>query len=152
MLSYLGSATVLLAAAAAAPASAETPAVSAKRFVDRLYGTIRPAVPDAQMYTPDLARLIARAEAVAQRTDDPDLVGDALCDCQNLTELRVRSTVVSATPAAASVRVLLNGGVDGPARFLLKLVHSPAGWRLADSIAEPGGSYAANLRRALAGK
>jgi hypothetical protein len=148
MISYLGSALALLAA----PASAEMPAASAKSFVDRLYGNVGPAVPESQIYAPDLARLIARAEAVAGRTEDPDLVGDALCGCQNLEELRARSTVVSATSTSASVRVLLTGSVDGPSRFLLKLVRSPNGWRLADSIAEPGGSYAANLRAELAGK
>lgn len=153
-MAYLGLATALLAAAvAAAPAAAaETPAVSAKKFVDRLYSNVGPAVPEAQTYTPELAKLIARAEAVAQRTEDPDLVGNILCDCQNLEELRARSSVVSATPAAASVRVSLTGGADEPARFLLKLVHGPSGWRLADAIAEPGGSYAVTLRRSLAGQ
>ena len=152
-MSHMGSAISLLAAvAASASASAETPAVSAKSFVDRLYGNVGPAVHDAQIYTPDLARLVARAEAVARRTDDPDLVDDALCNCQNIEELHARSTVVSTTLTTALVRVLLTGGVDGPVRFLLKLVRGPAGWRLAETIAGHGGSYAANLRADMAGK
>ena len=144
-------AIALTLAAAAAPAS-DTPAASAKRFVDGLYSASGPELPDDQIYAPDLARLIARAEVVANKKDDPDLVGNALCDCQDLEGLKARAAVVSATPVAASVRVVLTGGVDGTARFLLKLVRTPRGWRLADSIAEPGGSYAQNLKREIGGK
>jgi hypothetical protein len=139
------------ATAAAAPAP-ETPAASAKRFVDRLYGNIQPPVPDAQTYAPELNRLVQRAEAIASKTEDADLVGNPLCDCQDVSELRNRITVVSATPTAASVRVALTGGVDGPASFLLKLVRTPAGWRLADAVNATSGSYADYLRKAIAGQ
>ena len=149
---HSGLVTALLATATIAGTAAETPAVSAKRFVDRLYGLARPEVPDAEMYTPELAKLMARAGELGARTGDPDVVGDPLCECQNLNELHARTAVVSATPDAASVRVLLTGGIDGPQRFLLKLVHGRAGWRLADSLSDGRDSYAAGLRAELAGK
>ena len=114
-------AATLAGIAMAAPAAPITPAASAQRFVDRLYGKAQPFVPEEATYTPELARLIDRGYAIAARTDDPDLVGNALCDCQDLTEFDATVTVVSATPAAAAVRVRLTGGVDGPRRFLLKL-------------------------------
>ena len=139
---------VLVAAVMAAPPQDATS--SAHRFVQQLYDTVAPALPDDRIYTPDLAKLIARAAEIASNTDDPDLVGNALCDCQNLNELRASITVVSATASAASVRVLLTGGVDGPKHFLLKLVRTSSGWRLSDSIDSEGGSYAAYLRSAIA--
>ncbi|MFV0623504.1 hypothetical protein ACBY01_05775 [Sphingomonas sp. ac-8] len=133
----------------AAPAAPVRPAASAKRFVERLYGKAQPFVPDEQTYTPELARLIDRGYAVANEIDDPDLVGNALCDCQDLRSFDKTITVISATPTAASVRVLLTGDVDGPRRFLLKLARVDGAWRVADSIAEPGSSYAAFLRQSI---
>jgi len=122
------------------------------RFVERLYDLAGPPVPDDRLFAPDLARLVARAQQVAMRTEDPDLVGDPLCDCQDITEFHVATALVSETADTAEVRAVLTGGADGPRRFLLRLARRPDGWRLTDSIFEPGGSYAEALRRELAGR
>jgi len=152
MLLPLAIAVAILPPGSADAAAPEGPGAAAMRFVNRLYGLSGPIVPEDATYTPALNRLIARAVAVSRATDDPDLVGNALCDCQDMSELKARTTLVSATASAASVRVRLTGGIDGPATFLLKLERTPAGWRVADSIAEPGGSYVRNLRAEVGGR
>lgn len=145
-------AVMALSVPVAASASAEAPGVAAKRFVDRIYGLAKPYVSEDATYTPALAKLIAQASVVAGKTDDMDLVGDAFCDCQDITLLKARTTLVSATASAATVRVRLTGGEQGPETYLIQLTRLPAGWRVADTISPGDSSYVRYLQAAIRGK
>jgi len=127
-------AIVLAGAALAAPSArgAETP----RHFVKRVYAGYRdpdfsPLKRPERVFAPPLVAAI-REEARRSRGEVGFMDADPLCDCQDPSGMRPSVTEATQTgPRAARVRVALRFG-DEIRSLVLKLVRTPAGWRIAD--------------------
>ena len=123
---------IALALAAAAAQAPETP----RHFVERVYAGYRdpdfsPLKRPERVFAPTLVAAI-REEARASRGEVGFMDADPLCDCQDPAGMRPTVTEATQTGlAAARVRVSLHFG-DEIRRVALKLVRTPAGWRIAD--------------------
>jgi hypothetical protein len=121
-----------LAAAAAAAQAPETP----RHFVEWVYTGYRdpdfsPLKRPERVFAPPLVSAI-REEARLSRGEVGFMDADPLCDCQDPAGMRPSVTEPTQTgPAAARVRVALRFGHE-IRRLALKLVRTPAGWRIAD--------------------
>jgi len=125
-------ALALALAAAAAAQAPETP----RHFVERVYAGYRdpdfsPLKRPERVFAPTLVAAI-REEARLSRGEVGFMDADPLCDCQDPAGMRPTVTEATQTGrAAARVRVALRFG-DEIRRVALKLVRTPAGWRIAD--------------------
>jgi hypothetical protein len=118
---------------AAAPATA--PPEAARHFVERVYAGYRdpdfsPLKRPERVFAPSLVAAI-REEARLSRGEVGFMDADPLCDCQDPAGMRPSVTEATQTGPAARVRVALRFG-DEIRRVTLKLVRTPAGWRIAD--------------------
>lgn len=140
----------LLAATLAPAPPAETP----KAFLERLYAAYRD--PDySPLATPE--RVFAAPLVAAIREDQRlsrDEVGymdaDPLCQCQDPGGLRpLIGEVARPTAGTAAARVVLRfgGGGDGDREVRLRLIRTPAGWRIADVATPDSPSMLDELRR-----
>jgi hypothetical protein len=134
---------VLLAAAAAQPA--ETP----RAFMTRIYARYRlhPNVSSLKAprtyYASRLASAIAEDARLA-RGEVGYLDGDPVCQCQDTEGLRAKILWVHQQgPRQATIQVLLDYPDSTARRVRFSLVHTPAGWRIADVL---GGDEPSLLR------
>jgi len=130
---------MILIALAAAAAPATTPAETPRFFVERVYAGYRdpdfsPLKRPERVFAPPLVAAI-REEARLSRGEVGFMDADPLCDCQDPTGMRPSVTEATQTGATARVRVALRFGGD-TRRLALKLVRTPAGWRIAD-VSDP---------------
>ena len=130
---------ILIALAAAAVASAETP----RHFVERIYAgyareSYSPLARPGRIFAPVLVAAIHEDQRLS-KGEVGFLDGDPVCDCQDPAGLRATIADIATTaPNAATVHVALRFGTDRRA-LTLRLVRTAAGWRIADitSATEP---------------
>jgi hypothetical protein len=120
----------LLLAVAIAP---ETP----RAFLERTYSSYRnsgfsPLEKPGRTFSPQLSAAILEDRQLAHG-EVGFLDGDPLCDCQDTLGMRSRIVWVAGTRAGASARISLNFSGTSDRRLIrVKLVKTPAGWRIAD--------------------
>jgi hypothetical protein len=130
---------ILIALAAAAAATAETP----RHFVERVYAgyaheSYSPLAHPERLFAPALVAAIREDQRLAKGVVG-FLDGDPVCDCQDPGGLRATITDIATTaPNFATAHVALRFGTDRRA-LTLRLVQTAAGWRIADiaSATEP---------------
>lgn len=138
----IGLLLVCAAPAIAMPAS-QTPAASAKAFVDGLYRPWIAALKrgndnyrlkdDESVYVPELAALIRKDERISARTNEVGVIDWViLCSCQDDGGLGYSINVPAATATNATAKVALSFAGKYAQTLTLKLVKLPAGWRIAD--------------------
>ncbi|MEA3008687.1 MAG: hypothetical protein QOJ91_379 [Sphingomonadales bacterium] len=124
----------LLAAALLAPG---LPVEAPKAFVERLYAGYRdpdfnPLAHPRRIFAPPLVAAI-REDARLSRGEVGYMDADPLCQCQDSAGLRATIDEVGRTGAtAATARVLVDFGGSDRRDLTLRLVRTPAGWRVAD--------------------
>lgn len=160
----LGLLLALAVPATAAPAR-QTPAASAKAFLDGIYGPWMqrlkkrggPAYkepPHDRVYVPEIAALLTRDERNSARTGEVGVIdGVILCSCQDDGGMIAKVSVPSATATAATAKVALSFDGKYARTLTLKLAKLPQGWRIAD-VSDPPDmpSLLAMLRKELGGK
>ena len=147
----------------ALPAAAETPATSAKAFLDGIYDPwmTRAKAPDGpayrqpsydRTYAPELAALLNKDKAIARRTGDAGVVDwVVLCGCQDDGGMIAKVSVPAATENEATAKVALSFDGKYAKTLTLKLVKLARGWRIADISDRDTPSVLALLRKALGG-
>lgn len=140
-----------LLAAFSGPGGAMPPPDGPRAFVTRLYAAYRD--PDySPLRRPD--RVFAPAFVAALKEDARlfrDEIGfidaDPICQCQDPGGMKAEVTAVARSgPAAAMVRVALRFGSADRRDVGLKLVRTPAGWRVADIASADEPSFLADLQ------
>jgi len=139
--------TVLLALLLAAAAPAQTP----EAFVERLYAAYRdpdysPLARPERVFAPPLVAAI-REDSRLSRDEVGYMDADPLCQCQDPTGLRPDiEEIRTSGRTRARVRVRIDFGADRR-EVRLRLVRTPAGWRVADIATADEPSMLAGLRR-----
>jgi hypothetical protein len=136
--------------AAAAPAA---PGASPEAFLNRLYaryekGDLRPIEAQERIYAPGLVRQM-RLNARLADGEVGVIDYDPLCQCQDLAGLKARIGKVNGIgPGRAEVEVTLSFGPGSERQQVrLRLVRTPAGWRVGDVMSEAVPSLLAELQR-----
>ena len=123
----------LIALFLAAAIAGESP----RAFVERLYFSYRnsdfsPLDHPEKVFAPPLNAAI-REDQRLQRGEVGFLDGDPLCDCQDTGGMRSKIVSLKAMGSSASARVTVSfEGTSDRRAIDLKLVLTPAGWRIAD--------------------
>jgi hypothetical protein len=141
--------SLALAAAflAAAPA-AETP----RRFVERVYSGYRkadfdPLAAPERIFAPPLIAAI-REDSRLSRDEVGYMDADPLCQCQDAAGLRPHvGEVRQPARSRATAHILLDFGGSDRRHLRLRLVRTPAGWRIRDVVTGDEPSLLAALRR-----
>ena len=137
---------LFLAALAAQPTAADTP----QSFLRHVYAGytkqgFSPLEEPAKVFAPTLTAAIAKDSSGGEVGY---LDGDPLCDCQDFERLTASVQSIrrpTRTSAVARVHVDLGGGATRDLR--LSLIHTKAGWRIADVASTDGRSLLRELRR-----
>jgi hypothetical protein len=147
----------LLVTLSAPQLSAAQPASSAKAFVDGIYARHyrderSPQPPqDQRIFAPELAKLIARDRAIAERNGEPNVIDyDVFCSCQDHQGIKARTRIVSqAGPnASVSARLTFPGMAGGDRTLVYRMAKVGRNWRVADIVGPDGaGSLTAALRK-----
>jgi hypothetical protein len=139
---------------ALAPAPAATAADSPRAFLTRLYaryesGNLNPFPRQESIYTPELVRQMR----LNVKLNGPDQVGlidyDPICQCQDMAEMKARiGEVAAAGPGRAEAKVSIGFGHQTERQAVrLRLVRTPAGWRIGDIATPEQPSLLADLQR-----
>ena len=110
---------------------------SPRTFVEQLYSSyvnpsFNPLERPERIFAPPLTAAIKEDQRLA-RGEVGFLDGDPLCDCQDTGGLRSRIVSLVVKGASASARVSVSfAGTSDSREIHLKLVPTPAGWRIAD--------------------
>jgi Protein of unknown function (DUF3828) len=124
---------ILIALAAAAAQPAETP----RAFMGRLYANYRhsdysPFTHPERVFAPRLLAAIKEDERLAHG-EVGFLDGDPLCDCQDTGGMRSSIASVTGSRGTAAAHIMVSWRDTGEhSDIRLKLVRTPAGWRVAD--------------------
>ena len=138
---------ILLAAASTAAAQ------PARSFVERLYANYRianysPLDHSERVFAPQLDAAIKEDSRLAHG-EVGFLDGDPICSCQDTGGMHSKLVSVTMSGASATAHVLLKWDGDKKARDVeLKLIHTPAGWRVADVATSDEPSLLKDLQKA----
>ncbi|MEO7178672.1 MAG: hypothetical protein ABIW83_07500 [Allosphingosinicella sp.] len=139
----------VLAAALLAPA---LPAEGPRVFVERLYAGYRdpdfnPLAHPRRIFAPPLVAAI-REDGRLSRDEVGYMDSDPLCQCQDPAGLRPTIPEVGRpTRTTATARVLIDFGGSDRRDLTLRLVRTPAGWRVADIATADEPSLLESLNR-----
>jgi hypothetical protein len=133
---------------------AVTPAADTPRgFIERLYASYRqadfsPFKHPEQVFAPRLLAAIGEDQKLA-RGEVGYLDGDPVCQCQDAAGLTATVTRVTPTGAGkATVTVSIGLAGELPRRAQFSLLHTRAGWRIADVASADEPSLFAALQAA----
>jgi len=134
---------------AAAPA-ADTP----RAFLARLYaryerGDLNPIPRQEKIYAPELVRQM-RLNAKLYGPNEVGLIDyDPVCQCQDMSEMKARiGEIAAAGPGRAEAKVSIGFGHQTERQAIrIKLLHTPAGWRIADIGSREQPSLLGDLQR-----
>lgn len=161
--------TMALLLAVAAPGVAapppQTPAASAKAFLDAIYGPWMQRLkkpggpyykepPHDRVYVPEITALLNKDERTSQRTGEVGVIdGVILCSCQDDGGMTARVSVPAATATSATAKVALAFGGKYAKTLTIRMTRLPQGWRIAD-VSDPPDmpSLLAMLRKEVGGK
>ncbi len=151
LLAVSGAAALLLGGTAALAGSVPPPAAAGpEAYVRWVYGRY---TPDSQFdseiaYTPGLRALFRLNGRLLRGEVGENNDGDEICQCQDWDKLRVENlTLTPDGPGRAAARVgFVNAGAHEA--VTLKLLLTPAGWRI-DDVIHPRPGSSASLRARL---
>ena len=124
---------IVFALAAAGALASESP----RAFVERIYANYAredysPFVHPDRVFAPVLNAAIKEDERLANG-EVGLLDGDPLCDCQDTGGMRSSVASVTGSRGQATARVVVSWqGTSDRRDIRLKLIRTPAGWRIAD--------------------
>jgi len=151
LLAVFGATALLFGGTAAPAASVPPPATAgAEAYVRWVYGRYTPDSQfDAEIaYTPGLRALFRLNSRLLGGEVGENNDGDEICQCQDWDKLRIETlTLAPDGPGRAVARVgFVNAGAHEA--VTLKLLLTPAGWRV-DDVIHPRAGYSASLRARL---
>ncbi|MES1156512.1 MAG: hypothetical protein ABUL73_01920 [Alphaproteobacteria bacterium] len=103
--------------------------------------------PDEIPMTPDLAQSVARAQAEADRRQEPFIDGDLAFDCQDCSDFSALAITTTTAPANGRAVIEAHFSITGETRVVIwDMLETPQGWRV-DNIRTPDGSDLRGLIR-----
>jgi hypothetical protein len=156
---------LFLLLAVPATAAPQTPATSAKAFLDGIYGPWMQRLkkpngpfykepPHDRVYVPEITALLTKDEKNSARSGEVGVIdGVILCSCQDDGGMTAKVSVPAATATGATAKVALSFEGKYAKTLTITLAKLPQGWRIAD-VSDPPDmpSLLAMLRKELGGK